>query len=60
MKTSKYVPCERKLICAKVLSGSLEDARYVDLLHIMDGAGSFLFSFVVPTGEPGSVSLTFS
>jgi len=27
-----------------VLSGSLEDARCVDLLHVMDDAGSYLFS----------------
>jgi hypothetical protein len=26
----------------------------------MDGAGPFLFSFVVPTGESGSVSLIVS
>ena len=57
---SQCVPCYRKLGGAKVLSGSLQDARYVDLLHIMDGAGLFLFSFVVPNGESGSVSLIIS
>ena len=38
MKASKCVPCYRNLGGVKVLSGSLEDARYVDLLHIMGGA----------------------
>jgi hypothetical protein len=51
LKTSKCVPCYRKLGGAKVLSGSLEDVMYVDLLHIVHGAGLFLFSFVVPNGE---------
>jgi hypothetical protein len=60
LKTSKCVPFYRKLGGAKVLTGSLEDARYVGLLHIMDDAGLFLFPFVVSTVESGSVSLIVS
>ena len=57
---SKCVPCYRKLGSAKVLSGSFEDVRYLDLLHIMHSAGLFLFSFVVPTGQSVSVSVSVS